>query len=140
QPSCWRWRIAENTHLAVHASRRSCGGDVHARGRTGPCADDRVVAPGDAGAPSLARGFPPWIRMESDVETGLEAVWGTSPNTLFAVGVSGTIQHFDGERWVRQESGVTSALRDVWGTSSDNVWAVGGLGALMHYDGTAWRL
>ncbi len=104
------------------------------------CADDRVVAPGDAGAPSLARGFPPWIRMESDVETGLEAVWGTSPNTLFAVGVSGTIQHFDGERWVRQESGVTSALRDVWGTSSDNVWAVGGLGALMHYDGTAWRL
>src|SRR5690606_38060524 len=70
------------------------------------CADDRVVAPGDAGAPSLARGFPPWIRMESDVETGLEAVWGTSPNTLFAVGVSGTIQHFDGERWVRQESGV----------------------------------
>lgn len=74
------------------------------------------------------------------MQTGLEAVWGTSPNTLFAVGLSGTIQHYDGKRWTRQSTGTTSSLRDVWGASSDNVWAVGGLGALMHYDGTSWRL
>lgn len=78
--------------------------------------------------------------MESAVQGGLEAVWGNGPSSLFAVGLSGTIQHYDGISWVRQASGVTSSLRDVWGTANDNVWAVGGLGALMHYDGTGWTL
>lgn len=82
------------------------------------CADDRVVAPGDASAPSMARGFPPWIQMELDVQTGLEAVWGKSPNTLFAVGLSGTILHHDGDRWHMMQTGTVSDIEGIWACTS----------------------
>src|SRR5690606_31695193 len=105
------------------------------------CADDAAVAPAVVESPpSASLGFPPWTEMASAAGSGLEAVWGASPDEVFAVGLSGVIQRFDGTSWSVQATGTTSSLRDVWGSSEDDVWAVGGLGALLHYDGASWDL
>ncbi|HSH46023.1 MAG TPA: M23 family metallopeptidase, partial [Longimicrobiales bacterium] len=102
------------------------------------CADQAPLAP--AGPELTEGGFPPWVGMESDVTSLIEDVWGSDPDHVFTVGLSGTIQHYDGSTWTRQSTGTTSSLRAVWGSGADDVWAVGGLGALLHYDGTGWTL
>jgi hypothetical protein len=89
--------------------------------------------------------------------TTLNAVWGTSPSDVFAVGAeehenssSTLIAHYDGTAWTPMavpDNAADLGLYDVWGTSGDNVYAVGinglnnpgGLsGAVLRYDGTAW--
>ena len=60
----------------------------------------------------------------------LAAVWGPSPDDLWAVGSAGAIAHFDGESWrqVAHQKIGSPYLRlfvAVHGTSSTDVWAVG---------------
>ncbi len=99
------------------------------------------VAPGlEPGEALAVKGFPAFQPQPSAVTSGIEAVWGSAADNVFTVGLSGTIQHFDGSRWVHQESGTTSSLRAIWGSGPADIWAVGGLGALLHYDGSGWRL
>lgn len=109
------------------------------------CADTNPLAPGIApDGPSASKaphhGFHSWVRMTSDVDVLLEDVWGADERTVFAVGSSGTIQHYDGTRWTQFPTGTTSSLRSVWGSARNDVWAVGGLGALLHFDGSSWTL
>jgi hypothetical protein len=68
----------------------------------------------------------------------LRAVWGSGPNDVWAVGVRGTILHYDGRAWRRVESGITEDLSGVSGTSSDDVWIVGSAGTVLHYDGSSF--
>lgn len=71
----------------------------------------------------------------------LKAVWGTSANDVWAVGLGGAILHSDGVRWSVSASTTKAMLNGVWGTSSSDVWAVGGDsagGVMLHYDGKAW--
>ena len=80
---------------------------------------------------------------------GFNAVWGSSPNDVYAVGVQGQVVHYDGDAWqiVFSTSGF-GTLYDVWGSSAEDVFAVGGevtldpdrLGLIRHYDGSEWSV
>jgi hypothetical protein len=90
-----------------------------------------------------------WSSIPTGTASPLNAIWGSSPSDLFAVGDNGAIVHYDGLAWSAMTSGTTAALNAVFGTSSKNVYAVGGTlptaypapgptHALLHYDGKAW--
>ena len=68
----------------------------------------------------------------------LIGVWGSSGNDVFAVGVAGSILHYNGSVWSSMSSGTTSWLRGLWGSSGNDVFAVGTDGAILHYNGLAW--
>ncbi len=74
-----------------------------------------------------------------EVEGRLDAVWGSGPEDLFAVGNRGLILHYDGDRWVHMDSGCDDGLRAVGGTAGDRVVAVGYGGAVVRYDGERWQ-
>jgi len=80
-------------------------------------------------------GFEP---MTFDESVYLYAVWGTSPNDVFAVGLGGGIMHYDGTRWAAMDSGVSQPLWGLWGAASDDVYAVGDEGVVVHYNGATW--
>jgi hypothetical protein len=79
-----------------------------------------------------------WTVVADEIEQPLNAVWGTSPSNVFAVGQNGIILHFDGTAWTRQESGVTVNLNGLWGSAANNVLAVGAGGTILQYDGHTW--
>lgn len=59
--------------------------------------------------------------------------------TVFAVGLAGTIWEFDGRKWTLHNSGVDEHLRAVVGTDRERVIAVGSSGTALRFDGTSWR-
>ncbi|WP_257450390.1 hypothetical protein [Archangium lipolyticum] len=72
----------------------------------------------------------------------LNAVWGSGPRDVWAVGESGSIVHWDGERWekeTRVPPGFAFTLHDIWGSGARDVWAVGTAGVILHFDGQAWQ-
>ncbi|MEJ2187091.1 MAG: Ig-like domain-containing protein, partial [Gemmatimonadota bacterium] len=78
---------------------------------------------------------------EAEPRAHLYAVWGTSPNDVFAVGQWKTILHYDGTAWSPMEVDTTKICWDfkgVWGAGGDDVFAVGRCGTIAHYDGTSW--
>ena len=114
--------------------------------------------PGDDAAthdtqPARAEGLPfspgcpaddPW-RWANPLPQGqtLTAAWASSARDVWAVGVAGTILHFDGSRWSCVPSGTSQDLRTVWGSGPDDVWAAGtGRGAgtpeILRWDGRRW--
>ena len=75
----------------------------------------------------------------------LASVWGSSASDVWAVGLAGTVLHWNGSTWsgtpnvvASPDSGAPVDLTSVWGSSSTDVWAVGDLGTIAHWDGTAW--
>ncbi len=42
-------------------------------------------------------------------------LWGGSPNSVYAVGYSGNIVHFDGTSWQKLSSGTNVDIHDIWG-------------------------
>ena len=69
----------------------------------------------------------------------LRAVWGHSPQGVFAAGDGGTILYFDGAAWQAMASGTDRDLAAVWGSGPSRVFAAGKGGTLLYYDGTRWR-
>jgi hypothetical protein len=80
-----------------------------------------------------------WSAMSSGTTDGLGGIWGSSATDVFAVGVGGTILHYDGSKWSAMTSGTTNYLAGIWGTSHSDVYAVGYGGTILHYDGTKWN-
>lgn len=66
----------------------------------------------------------------------LEAVWGSDPTDVFAVGDQ--LLHYNGSQWTPMFSALPIQLKGVWGTSHNRVFAVGDLGTILHYDGWQW--
>jgi hypothetical protein len=81
--------------------------------------------------------FAGWTAMNSGTSAYLQHVWGSSGNDVFAVGVTGTIVHYDGTNWSDMSVG-GNALFNLWGTGGNDVFAVGATGTILHYDGTNW--
>lgn len=79
-----------------------------------------------------------WNPQTSGVTETLNAIWGTSATSLWAVGNGGTIRKWDGTTWSGQTSGTTNHLRAVWGSDASNVWAVGDGGTILKWNGSAW--
>jgi hypothetical protein len=76
------------------------------------------------------------------VSPSLYAIWGSSPNDVWAVGSYGAVAHFDGQTWSTATTTLpnmeTSTLYAINGTGPGDVWAVGRNGMVGHYDGNAW--
>jgi hypothetical protein len=72
--------------------------------------------------------------------SNLNAVWGNSTSSVYAVGDNGTIVRWNGTRLTLQTSGTTQHLRAVWGSGSTNVFAVGDGGTVLNSvnSGTTW--
>ncbi len=79
-----------------------------------------------------------WSSVPSGTTASLFGVWGISASSVWAVGNSGTILHFNGTAWKSVSSGTTQDLLAVWGTSASDVWAVGGGGTILHFNGVNW--
>jgi hypothetical protein len=80
----------------------------------------------------------PWSCVPSGTSKDLNRVWGSGHKDVWAVGVGGTILHWDGSAWSGVASGTTLELRGLWGSGPEDVWAVGDQGMILHWDGTAW--
>jgi photosystem II stability/assembly factor-like uncharacterized protein len=62
----------------------------------------------------------------------VDAVWGSGPKDVYAVGDSGAIWHLDTTgKWTAQDSGTTNRLRAIWGSSAADVYAVGAGGTIL---------
>jgi hypothetical protein len=75
----------------------------------------------------------------------LNAVWGSSPEDIWAVGREGTIVHWDGEKWEKVDLSLPEdfIFWDIHGTDSDDVYAAGNVEneeyKLFHFDGNQWN-
>jgi hypothetical protein len=89
-------------------------------------------------APSPAEAADSWVTLPSGTTEDLKSVWGSSCNDVFAVGMNGTILHYNGNTWTAMNSGTSMGLNGIWGSSANNVFAVGWSGTILHYNGTSW--
>jgi hypothetical protein len=66
----------------------------------------------------------------------VDRAWMAAPDDVWAIGLDGSLQHWDGASWTAQP--IAGDFRAVWGAAADDVWAVGSAGALWHFDGADW--
>lgn len=82
------------------------------------------------------------VRGSSTASDALNAVWGSGPGDIWAVGGTfnvGVIGHFDGNQWSWTRSGLSGAgWNGVHGTARDDVWIAGNYGRIAHFDGASW--
>jgi len=82
-----------------------------------------------------------WVKVASPVDSlTLYSVWGCAPDSVVAVGDSGTVLSYDGAAWTALPRLTGARLNSVYGSSGDNVYAVGNDAAILRYNGTAWSL
>ena len=80
-----------------------------------------------------------WSEMTSPTSQGLEAVWGTHPLDVWAVGRSGYAAHWNGVEWLRADTPVTALIAAVWGDSESHYLAAGSGGTLLSWNGSSWE-
>lgn len=81
-----------------------------------------------------------WQAMDSGTTESLYDIWGTGLDNIYAVGLNGTILHFNGAGWTSMSSPTGKHLFGVWGSSSDDIWAVGRDGVILRrQDGGSWQ-
>ncbi len=65
--------------------------------------------------------------------TFLNGVWGRSSNDVFAVGLGGTILHYNGSSWSKLDGPASVAnLNAAWGAADGGLFLVGAGGAIFH--------
>ena len=74
---------------------------------------------------------------EVPVNTPLFSLYFTDPSNGWAVGLGGTIIHYDGTVWSSVRSPTKAVLRDVILRSATVGWAIGDR-IILHYDGQHW--
>lgn len=78
-----------------------------------------------------------WTKMQVPPGPRLNAVWGTSPSDIYAVGNMGTVHHYDGTHWRTMYTGTGENFVSVSGSSAQDVF-VGGTNIRYHFDGVSW--
>jgi hypothetical protein len=77
-----------------------------------------------------------------DTVWALRAVWGLSPDDVWAVGDKGTIIRWDGSEWKKVQSPINLILYDIWGTDRNDIYAIhisiSQQSRLIKYDGIGW--
>ena len=73
----------------------------------------------------------------------LNAVWVSSPGSVYAVGVASQVLHWDGLVWKRMDISAAqwtsnSQLGFIWGSAENNIYA-GGNAGLFNWNGSVWR-
>ncbi|HSG99680.1 MAG TPA: M64 family metallopeptidase, partial [candidate division Zixibacteria bacterium] len=79
-----------------------------------------------------------WTNANLGVFGYLNALWGSGPDNIVAVGSGGAIRRYNGSTWSSQSSGTSAFLYDVWGSDANNIIAVGAGGAILRYNGSQW--
>ena len=90
---------------------------------------------------------PSWCLGQSMCPLSFNAIGGSAPNDVWAVGAHGLLAHFDGHTWFQVPSGdaADASLMAVWASGPCDAWA-SGLGsqangaksAVFHWDGATW--
>jgi hypothetical protein len=95
-------------------------------------------APGvDAEGSPAASG---WFWEARPAQVAINAMWGSSPTDLWAVGQGGLALHDDGGAWLPVDTGVEAPLLDIWGSTADDIYITTGTEDLVHHDGRHWSL
>jgi hypothetical protein len=82
--------------------------------------------------------------MNSNSNTDLYGVWGTSASSVWAVGDGGAILYYNGAIWQTRSSPVTEVIVSIHGSAPDNIAALAfsdGYDSqldVLRYDGTSW--
>ncbi len=79
-----------------------------------------------------------WTEMNSKTTNSLYAVWGSSADSIFAVGKFGTAVFYNGTSWSTMDSNTADSFNGIWGSSDANVFAVGRGGKIARYNGAKW--
>lgn len=83
-----------------------------------------------------------WCRVDpAPSPNGLNAVWGSSPTDVWAVGGTAgvsTIVRWDGTDWSLVPTSAPQVLTGISGTSSTDIWAVGRGGTILRWNGSTW--
>lgn len=80
------------------------------------------------------------IAYDTDESSFFQAVWGSGPTDVWAVGLGGNVAHFDGQRWTKQNIATntfTVGGTTIDGSGPDDVW-VGDTQGVYRFDGTTW--
>ncbi len=104
------------------------------------------VQDGPPKQPDASLKAPTWSVTPSSTTENLWSVWGSSATDVYAVGVKGTVLHFNGRRpaavgapwWKAKSLNTLEELTGVGGSSLYDVTVIGGGGSLHHYDGLSW--
>ena len=67
---------------------------------------------------------------------GVNDVWASSPNDVWAVGDDAIVAHFDGTAWTRTITG-SPFKSSIWGSGPSDVYALSTFD-LVHYNGSSW--
>lgn len=86
-------------------------------------------------------GVSSWVLQNTHTSNGLERVWASGADDVWAVGEDGTILHgsASSSTWTASASPTKANLHSVWGVGPKDVWAAGD-GVLLHFDGEAWTM
>ena len=81
-----------------------------------------------------------WNEETTPITQNLQAVWGSSTNDIWAVGLLGKIIRWNGSTWQEFPSPTFDNLTAIWGRGPNDVFAVGAGGVMLHFDGVEWSL
>lgn len=103
---------------------------------------------GGSGGEGGSSATPAWqaVLDKGALDGALLSVWGTSAESVYAVGgplgnsgFDALVLHYDGESWTRLPAGGQDSYWWVHGTSDTDLWMVGEQGRITHYDGESFE-
>ncbi len=81
-----------------------------------------------------------WTVQEALTNQILYDVASNTGNDLWAVGLGGTLLHYDGNEWIRETPLAGNSFNRVAFTAPDEGWAITIEGKVFHFDGDSWSL
>jgi hypothetical protein len=130
------WSAITGTTNTLNAVWASSSTDIFAGGETSTLAG--VIYHSTGGSPAT------WTAMTvNGSPASVHGLWGSGPNDVWAVGLTGEIHHYNGT-WSKVGSGTTQNLMAVWGSGANDVFAAGGNGSsattavIVHWNGSTW--
>ena len=82
---------------------------------------------------------PEWAVVPSGTTSNLNAIWGTSPDNIYAVGNGGVVLHFDGTNWAQMNAGISENLVSMIGFSANEIYALSS-DAVYKFNGISWSV
>ena len=70
----------------------------------------------------------------------LRDVWGAAADDVWAVGLTGVLNHWDGSAWTKIDGPTGSGLESIWGRSAEEIYAAGANGTILKWNGETWLL
>ena len=70
----------------------------------------------------------------------LRDVWGASADDIWAVGLTGVLNHWNGVEWTKIDGPTGSGLESIWGRSADEIYASGANGTIVKWNGEVWQV